>query len=463
MKTLYPAQEETCDFFVDVIRDGRNSLDSSVMGTGKTVVGARIAKRIIENPFLEEEARRITNVAVICPKAVFPSWETELRECGLEPTFIQNVEKLRLGKTPWVKKVGKKNFKWEIPTDTLVLVDEIHKLKGPWTLNAALLVALVKQGFRIHGMSGTPCENPMEMRPLGYMLRLHTNDHSRGGLPNYWQWLTKLRCTKGFFGGHEMRDVGFALSQLRQTMYGVSTRGLTVADFPDSFRDNRVIVDPIEFSNNEKIVQAYDKLDMDAEEVRDYIERGNVPEHLRGLDEDDRPMIVKILDARIECEKFKVADIAAMAKDAIKEGYNVVVFMNFTKSLHEVSGLLECEYIDGSIAADARNDIIDKFQRDETHCLALNAATGGTGISLHDTVGERPRLSLISPSFNAKEFSQVLGRIHRNGAKSDALQKVLLSDGSIEEYVMEAISKKLHHMNLIHNSQICELNSSYYK
>ena len=92
----------------------------------------------------------------------------------------------------------------------------------------------------------------------------------------------------------------------------------------------------------------------------------------------------------------------------------------------------------------------------------MNAATGGTGISLHDIKGDRPRLSLISPSFNAKEFAQVLGRIHRNGAKSDALQKVLLSHNSIEEYVMKAIAKKLEAMDTIHHSNICTLTTTSY-
>ena len=140
----------------------------------------------------------------------------------------------------------------------------------------------------------------------------------------------------------------------------------------------------------------------------------------------------------------------------------MVIFLNFTESLLELSSILGCEYINGGTPADMRNEYIDSFQRDETNLLVINAATGGTGISLHDTIGNRPRLSLISPSFNAKEFAQVIGRIHRNGAKSDALQKVLLSHGSIEEYVMEAINKKLDNMNIIHHSRPCELNTTHY-
>ena len=456
MKTLYPKQAEASSFFINTLLDGRNTLDSSQMGTGKTVVGAMVAKAVLE---LSEN---LNKVAVICPKAVFPTWEAELKECGIDPTFILNVEKRRMGKTPHVKKLGKKSFRWQLDTDTLILVDEIHKMKGPWTMNANLLVGLVKKGYRIHGMSGTPCESPIEMRPLGYMLRLHSNDMSRGGLPSYFSWMNKLRCQRGHWGGYEMIDPQFALEKLRKTMYGISTHCLTVADFPDSFRDNRVLVDPIEFSNNKKIVDSYKKLNMTAADVKSYIEDGAVTDDLKSKQEDDDPIIVKILRARQECELLKVKDIAPMAQDAVEAGHNVVIFLNFTESLRELSTLLGCEFIDGSTPAEDRNEYIASFQRDETNLLVINAATGGTGISLHDTIGNRPRLSLISPSFNAKEFAQVIGRIHRNGAKSDALQKVLLSHGSIEEYVMVAINKKLDNMNVIHHSRPCDFNTTNY-
>jgi len=454
MKELFPRQKDAHDFFVACLENGQNTLDSSHMGTGKTVVGAQIAKTLLDQG-------KITGVAVVCPKAVFPSWETELKETGIDPLFILNLEKLRTGKSEWVSKVGKKTFKWQLPKGTLVLFDEIHKAKGPWTQNGNLLIGLTRYGYRVHGMSGTPCESPMEMRPLGYMLGLHSNDKARGNKLNWFQWMRYLKVKAGYFGGYEMSDPTFALSELRRTMYGKNTHGLTVADFPDSFRDNRVLVDPIQFTNNAKIVKSYKKLKMTAESVKEYIEDGRLP--AEWLDElDEMSVLVKILRARQECEALKVKDIVTMAQDAVEEGYSVVVFMNFTESLMETASLLDCQYIDGTVKQKDRNRIVEEFQSDKTNCIVVNAATGGTGISLHDTHGNRPRLSLISPSFNAKEFSQVLGRIHRNGAKSDALQKVMISNGSIEQYVMKAINRKMNNMNKIHHSQVGEFTSSYY-
>jgi superfamily II DNA or RNA helicase len=461
MKPLFHRQQIAHNFFVQRLRKGNNTLDSSQMGTGKTVVGAQVAKTLLDR-------KVITGVAVICPKAVFPSWKAELEECGIDPIFILNLEKLRTGKTEFVRKIGKKTFRWMLPKThgrgPLILFDEVHKAKGPWTQNANLLIALKRWKYLIHSMSGTPCENPIEMRPLGYVLGLHSNDKNREGKLDWWKWMRKLKVKAGFHGGFEMTDIPFALNYLRKAMYGVSTHGLTVKDFPDSFRANRVIVDPIEFSSNKKIVKSYDSLKLTPAQVTDYIEKGIVPDdYYDEEDEEQDPIIVKILKTRMESELHKVKDIVALARDGVDEGHNVVVFLNFRESLVEAASLLDCDYIDGSVKEDVRNQIIEDFQADKTNCVVINAATGGTGISLHDTHGNRPRLSLISPSFNAKEFSQVLGRIHRNGAKSDALQKVMLSSGSIEEYVMKAISKKMDNMNMIHHSQTSEMNSSYYK
>jgi hypothetical protein len=88
------------------------------MGTGKTVVGTQLARTLIN------KCPSINKVAVICPKAVIPSWEREMKESGLEPLFINNVESLRGGKTEWVSRFGRgktKNYDWKLPMDTLIL------------------------------------------------------------------------------------------------------------------------------------------------------------------------------------------------------------------------------------------------------------------------------------------------------------------------------------------------------
>ena len=430
MKTLFPKQQGALDFFDRAHDNGHNTLDQSDTGTGKTVVAVKLAKR------------QGKPLAVICPKAVIPAWRQELAEEGIEATFILNLEALRGGRKQWVTKTGKKTYRWNLEPGTLVFVDEIHKCKGPFSQAAGLLVALVKQGYSIHGMSGTSCEDPTEMRPLGLMLKLHSGDQRKEGYKMWWPWMQEYGCRRNHFKSWELADRS-KLKYLRQIMYATTTHRLSVDDFPDSFKLNRIFVQPMEFKENKKIVKAYEELGLTAEIIEDYIENGTVT--------DTGHILSDITRARRLAEALKVPDICDLAKDLRDEGNSIVIFVNYSETIDGIQDILECPKIDGRQDAEERQRTIEAFQADEEHCIVVNSAAGGTGISLHDTHGNRPRISLITPSFSCKTYMQVLGRIHRNGGKTDAIQYVLVSEGSIEQQVMRSVNRRLQNLKELHN------------
>jgi superfamily II DNA or RNA helicase len=431
MKTLYPKQELAKDFYLNCQRQKINTLDSSSVGTGKTVVAVHLAKELG------------APVAVLCPKAVIPAWQREFAEHGVVPTFITNFEKVRNGTTHWMTKVGKKIMRWNLNPDSLILVDEIHKCKGPYTQNAQLVISLVQQGFRVHGMSATAAEDPTEMRALGFLLGLHSLNKPEKGLSSWYSWMMQHGCYQDDWGGWKLSNRS-KLALIRQAIYGVNANKLTPADFPDSFRNNRVFVEPTEFKDLKKIDKAYEQLGLTPAIIDEYILNGTVA--------NSEHVLVNILKARQLAESFKVPDIVEMAEDFINGGNSVVIFVNFTDTVNSLCGLLNCPKIDGNQNAAQRQQAIDDFQNDVAHCVVVNIAAGGTGLSLHDIRGERPRISLICPTFNAKDYLQVLGRIHRNGAKSDAVQKVLVAAGTIEEHVMKAIKTKTENLVAIHGT-----------
>jgi SNF2 family DNA or RNA helicase len=227
-------------------------------------------------------------------------------------------------------------------------------------------------------------------------------------------------------------------------MYSTSTHRLTVDDFPNSFKLNRIFTIPVEFRDNARIVKAYDSLGITPQIVEDYIVNGTVT--------DSGHVLADITRARMLAESFKVIDIAEMAEDLMAIGKSVVIFVNYKDTVDALRIRLKCDRIDGRQTAADRQRVIDEFQSDQTHCIVVNAAAGGTGISLHDTVGNRPRAALISPTFNCKTYKQVLGRIHRNGGKTDAVQSVLVANGSIEEHVMRSIERRLRNLNTLHDA-----------
>ena len=429
MKTLFPKQKEAADFFVKVLEEGRNTFDASSVGTGKTVVACHIAKQLG------------VPVAVVCPKAVIPSWEREMEETGITPLLVLNYEKLRTGKTPYMSKSGKKIIKWKLPENTIVLMDEIQKAKGPYTINAQMLISLIQQGYRVHGMSATAAEDPTEMRPLGYMLDLHSLNKTEDGKLNWYSWMKRNGCNKDHWG--QWRVVSRErMSRIRDFIFGVSGHKLTVEDFPDSFRNNRVFQQPVQFSSGDKIAKAYEELGITPTIIKEFVEEGTVTE--------SEHTFVNILRSRQLAESFKVPDLAEMAQDLINEGNSVVLFVNFRETVDALTKKLNCGRIDGGQSAKDRQKVIDDFQSDKTNVVVANIAAGGTGLSLHDINGNRPRVSLICPTFNAKEYVQTLGRIFRNGAKSDSLQKVLVAADSVEETVMTSINSKLKNLEALY-------------
>ena len=437
MKTLFFRQSEAHDLFLERLLAGDNTCDTSHVGTGKTVVGCHLALSL---------KRAGKPVAVICPKSVIPSWTREMKEVQVDPIFIMNYEKIRTGKSAHMSKAGKKIMRWNLPEGTVVLFDEIHKAKGPYTQNAQLLISLIQQGFQVHGMSATAAEDPTEMRGLGLMLGFHSLNKSTDDLPSWYSWMSRMGCHRNEWGKWEMGRKGRSyLPEIRKKMYSHNVSRLTIDDFPDSFKKNLVIVEPIAFKNATKIQAAYREAGITPAVVQKFIEDGTV--------EDSDHTLVNILKARMLAESFKIPDLIEIAEDLVAEKKSVVVFVNFADTTEALCQNLNCRRIEGGQTGQERQEAIDRFQDDKDHIIVVNIAAGGTGISLHDVKGDRPRVSLISPSFSAKNHLQTLGRIHRNGAKSDAIQKILVASNTIEEAVMAAVNNRIKNHKILHDNK----------
>ncbi len=434
-KTLYPAQQQAHDFFLQVLRSGASTLDSSEVGTGKTVVAGALAAAL-GGP-----------VAVVSPKAVLVSWQRELAAWGVEPEFVLNYEALRGGRKRWLTKKHKHQFQWVLPQGTTLFWDEVHYCKSPKSQNGSMLIAAAQQGFRNHCMSATAAEDPTEMKALGYVLGLHSLAAARPPLQSWFGWCRANGCYQDqwrqwvFGGGAGAKQ---KLAGIQQVLYTTRAHRLRVADFPASFRANRVFVEPVVLDGLPAIRAAYAEAGVTPEIIEAFVAKGTV--------EDSAWCLTNMLRARQLAEACKVPYFAEQALALQAEGYAVVLFVNFRASADALAAALGgAPKIEGGQTTQERQRVIDDFQADRTPFLVANTAAGGVGVSLHDLHGKHPRAALISPSFNAKEYAQVLGRIHRNGAATDALQRVLVAADTIEEDVVRALHQKLEHLNLLHN------------
>lgn len=405
---------------VESVREFGVAADSSGTGAGKTVMSLAAAKDLGLRPY------------VAAPKSVLPSWAETMRRMGVDGSAI-NYERLVRSSSDagrWV--IRKRRWEWNLPEGSILIFDEAHRLGSPTSQTSKLLVAAVRQGIPVILLSATLADSPLKMRAIGYALGLCAWEW------NAWQaWLLiEGGCYRGDFNrieftGSETFKAG-VMRRIREKagrrMTGIDTS--QVPGFPES------LVVPLELPvsvSASKIDRAYE-------------------EDLERLREEAELLIVQDLRGRQLAEWGKKEAILELAKDKIEEGLSVVIFVNFLETLEWLREKLGCEAIHGG--DEDRQGAIDRFQSNVNHALVVQIASGGVGISLHDHLKERQRISIISPGFSAVDLIQALGRICRSGG-SNVTQYIVTAEGSaIEKRVYRAIRAKAGSIRSLTNSDL---------
>lgn len=403
--------------------------DGSDTGTGKTVVALSVAKDLGLTPF------------IVCPKSVVPSWKEWTTKFFPSTTpYVLNYETLVRGKTEYYKRKGSQRF-WTLhPERVLLIFDEDHRCKGAKSENSKMMIAAKSRGLITLSLGATSCNSPIEMRALGYLLDMHDD---RG----WWNWCLKNGCKRGTFGGLQFTGSKAALKRIHDHIYkeGRGSR-LKITDLPPgSFPDGVIIPEGYDVGNTESIDEIYHELWLKLEDIE------------LKKEEAENALTVQ-LRARQEVELLKVPVLEELARDSLDADNSVVIFVNFRDTLEallkRLSGSHEISVIDGTQSGVVRDREVKRFQRDESRVCLVMTQAGGTGLSLHDVNGKHPRVSLISPSFSAIELKQALGRIHRAGAKSPAVQKIIFAEGTVEMRVCRLVRKKLNNIDLINDDEM---------
>ena len=402
--------------------------DGSDTGTGKTFVALYLAKKMGLVPF------------VLCPKSVVPSWKDTMLSYGYEPSdqHAYTYEKMIRGSTEFYD-----GSKWLLnPKKALVIFDEDHRCKGNKSKNAKMMIAAKRAGLNILCLGATSCTNPTEMRALGYVLDLHDDK-------GWWRWSLKNGCKRGLFGGLEFKGSKAVLKRLHDHIYKNGARGsrIKIADLPPgAFPNSNIIAQGYDISGRSDIDLIYSdlKAELTALEGKKYTDT-------------DNPLVAQ-LRARQEIELLKVPLFEELARDAYESGNSVAIFVNFRETvevlLRRLAGLCEIRMIHGGQTETERELQCLGFQNDAARIMICTIQAGGTGVSLHDINGNHPRVSLISPTFSAIDFKQTLGRIHRAGAKSPAVQKIVFAEGTVEMRVCKLVKRKLDNLDLINDDEL---------
>lgn len=415
----YDWQLPAVDDKIRILTRGDFCLDASDTGTGKTVTALATA-RALDTRFL-----------VVCPKAVHTAWErtAEAMGCAHLMVGVVNAERLRF-KNPYFY-----GNTWQVPRDTLIIWDEVHRGASGDKSQTTKIVALLRPlGYKVMAMSATVASTPLQLRAVGYLAGLHRFKPS-----SYYRWCLDMGCfrmqnipglhfPKGAVGRRRMLELHQALSPVL-----VRIRKDEVPDFPET----------------NILVNLYDLDKKYTKEIEEAWE--NMREELK---EAATSELTARLRAREIAELCKVALLEDLVRESLEEGNSVVVFVHFRSTLAELKARLpEAVTIYGGQSTQERQAAVDSFQADDASCLLCMAQAGGVGISLHQLPGRRPRVTYLTPGDKADDYKQCLGRVNRAGG-GFTTQTVVLAAGTVEEKVQQNLAMKLRNLDALQDGDV---------
>jgi hypothetical protein len=431
------------------------SLDLSQTGTGKTYCGVAVCKIFGWKPF------------IICPKSVITSWLKVLEFMKCEFYGITNYESIQNCKyydkdknkvkakflvreeikhddpmeldgedededevNPNVEDEPEKTkyaYKWiesELPQDILFIFDESHRCKNISTNNGKILSKLAElRHIKILMLSATVVDKPKYFILTGYILGLYEKYNQ---------------------GRHWIKSVG---KNYTNPMQGVHkkineyTSRMKIENLGDVFPANSVTAECLEMDNAVEIQVQYEIIKQAAEDLK--------------KKENSAMALAKLIYARQRIEMLKIPCFINLTNEHIKENKSVVLFVNFTNTLKTLSEKLNTQcVIYGEQTLEERDANIDEFNMDKVRICICNIKAGGAGISLNDTIGNHPRVSIISPTWSAQDMIQVLGRLHRAKTKTPVQQRIIFCKGTVEDGVCVNIKDKIGNIAMLNDGDM---------
>lgn len=151
-----------------------------------------------------------------------------------------------------------------------------------------------------------------------------------------------------------------------------------------------------------------------------------------------------------ELEKPRLEIYARLANLYLNENLKrkVIIFVSYDDSVTTLKWMLQ-NYnpviMTGKTLIKKRKIIKDTFNNDlSCRLMIANFKVGGVGLSLHDKVGDAPRVILLTPNYYLINLHQAAGRIYRMGLKSLATVRMVYAKGTglIENTILDNIARK---------------------
>lgn len=139
----------------------------------------------------------------------------------------------------------------------------------------------------------------------------------------------------------------------------------------------------------------------------------------------------------------KMEQLLEMVQDCLAAGKRILIFSQFASMLNLIRQTLAAQgrdlfYLDGQTPAQSRVEMCRRFNEGEAELFLISLKAGGTGLNLTgaDTV------ILYDLWWNPAVEEQAIGRAHRMGQKQVVQVIRLVTEGTIEEKILELQQRK---------------------
>jgi superfamily II DNA or RNA helicase len=218
---------------------------------------------------------------------------------------------------------------------------------------------------------------------------------------------------------------------------------MKIKELGNLFPSNNITANSYFLEDHLKVEELYKEINTEIESIKKM--------------EDKSKALALIIRNRMRIEMLKVTLFMDLAQEGIDSGYSVVIFVNYIGTLEYLCYHMKVDcIIKGGQTMEERDNMIKDFQSNKKKVIIVMQQAGGIGISLHDIHGGHPRMSIISPSWSGQEMRQTLGRIHRAGSKTPAIQKIVYVAKTYEEQLCKIIKQKLGNIDALNDGDLGE-------
>lgn len=154
------------------------------------------------------------------------------------------------------------------------------------------------------------------------------------------------------------------------------------------------------------------------------------------------------IDPRLVYENYKgksakIENLTSIVQDIIANGHKILLFTSFKMALNIVNkdfnnNGISTYIIDGSVSSKKRMELVDKFNKDDTNVFLITLKSGGTGLNLTSA----DVVIHLDLWWNPQVENQATDRAHRIGQKNTVEVIRLITNGTIEERILELQNKK---------------------